>query len=169
MPPLKPLLFGLLVATLAVALVTDVKNRRIPDLLTYPAMAAALGLRAWFAGVGDVSTGLVSGLLGLLGAAGWFGAFALGKKGLGWGDVKLAAVMGAVLGVPSTLTAVLFTSVAGAFQAVVSLIWRGDLSDTVRGVLAQDRSAELSKRHIPYGVAIALGSLGAMWWDGNAF
>jgi prepilin peptidase CpaA len=168
-PTLKALLFGVLALSLVIALATDLKSRRIPDLLTFPAMAIALGLRAWFEGLGDANTGLVAGLLGLVGAAGWFGAFALRKKGLGWGDVKLAGVVGATLGGPLSLAAVLFISLAGAFQAVVSLIWQGDLSDTVRGVLGAEGSTNTPKRQIPYGVAIAIGSLGAMWWDGNAF
>lgn len=117
-----------------------------------------------------MTTGLLSGTLGLVGAGVWFSLFALGNKGLGWGDVKLAAVMGATLGVPLALAAVIFTSLAGALQAVVSLIWQGGLSDTVRGVSAPPVGAPgTSKRQIPYGVAIAIGSVGAMWWDGNAF
>lgn len=169
MPTLKQLLFSLLVVTLVVAVGTDLKRRKIPDLLTYPAMAIALGLRFWLEGVGDLSLGLLSGLAGLAATVAWFGAFALSGKGMGWGDVKLAGVMGAVFGIPLTLAGLVFVSLAGAFQAVVSLIWQGALSDTVRGVLAPKVDGNTPKRHIPYGVAIALGSVWAMWWDGNAF
>lgn len=141
---------------LAVSVVTDLKWRRIFDLVTFPAMALALVLRAAFEGPGALDTGLGSGLAGLALAVACFGAFALRGGGLGWGDVKLAGVMGATLGFPQAVTGVLLISVAGALQAVISLIWQGDLSATVR------------RRHIPYGVAIAFGSLWAMWWDGNA-
>lgn len=164
--PLKHLLFALLAVTMVVAVVTDVKTRRIPDLLTYPATAVALGLRLYFEGPGDLTLGLLSGLAGLGGAVLWFGAFAVTKKGMGWGDVKLAGVMGATLGMPLTLAAMVFVSLAGAFQAIVSLIWAGALSDTVRSVLAKKAEGDSTpKRHIPYGVAIALGSAWAMWWD----
>jgi prepilin peptidase CpaA len=170
--PLKQLLFILLAVTLVVAVVTDLTRRRIPDLLTYPAMLAALALRAWREGLGDLDVGLVSGLVGLAAAAGWFAAFALSGKSMGWGDVKLAGVMGAAFGIPLTLAGLVFVSLAGAFQAVVSLLWQGALSDTVRTVLSRKvgRPGDTEKpaRHIPYGVAIALGSLWAMWWDGNA-
>lgn len=167
-PTLKQLLFLLLAVTGAIAVVTDLTRRKIPDLLTYPAMALCLGLRFWGEGVGELTTGLLSGIAGLAATVLWFGAFALSKKGMGWGDVKLAGVMGAALGMPLTLAALIFVSVAGAFQALLSLIWVGALSDTVRGVLArkvEDPTAPTVKRHIPYGVAIALGSLWAMWWD----
>lgn len=159
MPASRQVLFALLAVALVAAVVTDLRGRRIPDLLTYPLMAVALGLRLFFDGVGDWATGLVSGALAMAGTLAWFGVFALRKNGLGWGDVKLAGGVGAVLGLPLSLSAVLFISLAGALQAVVSLIWQGGQSDTVRQ----------PKRHIPYGVAIALGSAWAMWWDGNAF
>lgn len=166
MPELDTSLHALVGLTLVIAVVTDVRARRIPDLLTYPAMVLALVLRVSAAGVGDVGTGLISGLIGLAAAGGWFSIFALRKQGLGWGDVKLAMVVGAALGVPLTAVAVVFISIAGALQAVVSLIWKGALSATVRAALSRKAEGE---KHIPYGVAIALGSLGAMWWDGNAF
>lgn len=172
MPTLKQLLFSLLALTVLVAVVTDLTRRKIPDLLTYPAMGLSLGLRFWLEGPGDLATGLLSGLAGLASTVAWFGAFALSGRGMGWGDVKLAGVMGAALGMPLTLSALVFVSLAGAFQAVVSLIWQGVLSDTVRGVLSRKvdgQGESTTKRHIPYGVAIALGSVWAMWWDGNAF
>ena len=166
--PLKPLLFSLLAVTCLIGAVADVRARKIPDLLTYPAMALCLGARLWLEGVGDLTTGFLSGLAGMGATVAWFGAFALTKKGMGWGDVKLAAVMGAAFGMPLTLAAMLFVSVAGSFQALVSLLWAGALSDTVRAVLSRkpgSPGANAQDRHIPYGVAIALGSLWAMWWD----
>ena len=93
MPTLKVLLFGMLSLAMAIALV----------------------LRVWLEGVGDTNVGLFSGLLGLAGAAGWFGAFALRRNGLGWGDVRLAGVVGATLGIPLALAAVTFICLAGAF------------------------------------------------------
>lgn len=171
MPALQHLLGGLLVLTLAVSVVTDLRWRRILDLVTYPAMGLALALRASFEGLGSLDTGAGSGLAGLALAAGAFGAIAFFGGGLGWGDVKLAGVMGATLGFPRAMTGLLLISLVGAAQAVISLIWQGDLSATVRRVLTQGRGeggVDTPQRHIPYGVAIALGSLWAMWWDGNA-
>ena len=168
LPTLKPLLFSLLAVTCLIGVVTDVRSRKIPDLLTYPAMVLCLIARVWLEGTGDLTTGFLSGLAGLGATVMWFGAFALSKKGMGWGDVKLAGVMGAALGMPLTLAGLVFISVAGSFQALVSLIWQGALSDTVRAVLSRKTvspGANKQDRHIPYGVAIALGSLWAMWWD----
>ena len=58
-------------------------------------MALSLAARFWFEGWGELSTGFLSGLAGLAATVAWFGAFALSKKGMGWGDMKLAGVMGA--------------------------------------------------------------------------
>lgn len=163
----KQLLFAVLAVTALLAVITDLKSRKIPDLLTYPAMAVCLGARLWLEGVGTFETGFLSGLAGLGATVIWFGAFALRNDAMGWGDVKFAAVMGAALGMPLTLAAMVFVSVAGAFQAIVSLIWAGALSDTLRRVVqkSDDPNANPVKRNIPYGVAIALGSFWAMWWD----
>jgi prepilin peptidase CpaA len=80
---------------------------------------------------------------------------------------------GAVFGYPLALAALVFTSLAGALQALVTLIWQGAVWDTLAGVgrrLAErvkllPGAVEEARRHIPYGVAIALGSLWAMWWE----
>jgi prepilin peptidase CpaA len=169
-PPLKPLLFGLLAVVLVISVVTDLRSRRILDLITWPAMASALGLRLAMEGVGALEQGLTAGLAGLAIAGGGFAAFALWSRGLGWGDVKLAAAVGAALGYPLVVSALLATSVAGAIQAIMSLLWQGALSDTVRRLLGRGGGGEREgpTRHIPYGVAIALGSFWAMWWDVNA-
>lgn len=168
MSALIPLEYGLLTLTLVVALATDLRGRRIPDVLTYPAMALALGLRAWFEGLGDdVTLGVFSGAVGLVAAGGWFALFAAFSKGMGWGDVKLAAVVGACLGVPLVLSALIFISLVGALQAVVALLWNGGLGETLRSVITRgSEEPPTSRKQIPYAVAIALGSLWAMWWNG---
>lgn len=164
MPSLLLLEYGLLSVTLLVALATDLKSRRIPDLLTYPAMFAALGLRAFIEGLGDADTGLFSGLIGLGIAGGWFALFALFNGGMGWGDVKLAAVVGACLGLPKTPAALLFISLVGAAQAVLSLVLSGSLGATLRRTFSKEE-ARSDRKQIPYAVAIALGAAWAMWWQ----
>jgi prepilin peptidase CpaA len=170
--PLKPALFALLGVALLVSVVTDLRRRRIYDAVTMPAVAATLGLRLWLEGVGGLEAGLVSGLAGLGAAVALFGAFAAFGKGLGWGDVKLAAVVGAAFGTPLVLGALMFITLAGAAQAVISLLWQGAVSDTLKAWVARFRKqapGNGERRQIPYSVAIALGSLWAMWWDRSGF
>lgn len=170
---LKESLWLLLTVALVISVVTDVVSRRILDLVTYPAAAIALGLRAWRVGLGDLDTGVISGLVAMAGSVALFGALALRRGSFGWGDVKLVGAVGAVFGYPLIMGALLFISLAGALQAIVTLIWQGAVWDTLRAVgLKWGQRLKLSKqvvqapaRHIPYGVAIALGSFWAMWWD----
>lgn len=172
--PLETALFWLLTTALAICVVTDLRRRRIYDAVTLPAAAGALFLRANLEGLGGLEAGLVSGLVGLSAALVLFGAFARFQKGLGWGDVKLAAVAGAVFGFPLVFGALMFITLAGAVQAIISLLWQGALSDTLQAWARRIRKhrsegqrhgeMEAPRRHIPYSVAIALGSFWAMWW-----
>ena len=80
---------SVVVALVALASITDVRTRRIPNVLTFGATIAAL--------LFHVSTGGTSGLTTsvggwMLGAALFFPVFAL--RGMGAGDVKLLAAMG---------------------------------------------------------------------------
>lgn len=169
---LRLLLFVVTGVAVAVGLVTDLRWRKIPDLVTAPAALAALGLRFAYEGLGDAERGLISGSIGGGACLLLFGLFALGsgsagKRGLGWGDVKLMAAAGAAFGYPLALTALIFVSLAGAAQAVGLLIWQGAVSDTLRAVVRRWRGGvqDPAPRTIPYGVAIALGSAWTMWWD----
>lgn len=159
-------------AALLVSLVTDLRERRVLDVVTYPAWALLLLLRVIGEGVGDAERGLVSGLLGSACAGGIFSFFALRKR-MGWGDVKLVAVVGAAFGWPSIVAALVFISLVGAAQAVLSLLLTGQtlpwLQESARRIASRFRRGPkveaTSPRHIPYAVAIALGSAVALWWD----
>jgi prepilin peptidase CpaA len=173
MTPVQTALWTVLGAALVISVVTDVLQHRILDIVTYPLMALALGVRLAFEGVGDLETGLVSGLVSGAGLAALLVPGALRGR-MGWGDVKLMGGVGAVLGFPAVMAAAAFISLVGAFQAVVTLIWKGEVWDTlasavrrwaVRARLLRTEKALMPQRHIPYGVAIALGTFWAMWWQ----
>lgn len=173
MPPAQTALWIILGVALLVSVVTDVLSGRILDVITYPAIAIALGVRFFWEGLGDVEHGLLSGLVCSLSLMAFFALLAWRGK-MGWGDVKLMGVAGAVFGYPLALSALVFTSLAGALQALVTLIWHGQvwqtLADTgrrwaIRVRLLPKDTALRPGRHIPYGVAIAVGCVWAMWWE----
>ncbi|HEX8441484.1 A24 family peptidase [Archangium sp.] len=158
---------------LVISVATDVLRRQILDVVTYPLVAMALGVRLWAEGVGDLESGLVSGVVSGAGLALMLVPAAVGGK-MGWGDVKLMAGVGAVLGFPAVLAAAAFISLVGALQAVVTLLWHGAVWETlaevvrrwaVKARLINEGAASGPRRHIPYGVAIALGTFWAMWWQ----
>ena len=114
---------NLSVATLlALACVTDLRTRRIPNVLTFSAAAGAvlfhLATGGWQA-AGWSIVGLV------LGASLFLPMFAL--RGMGAGDVKLLAAVGAWLGPGQVAIVALATSLVGGVMAVVVALAYGYL------------------------------------------
>lgn len=105
---------------LAFVAVFDLAARRIPDRMTVPAAAAAVAVRAVFA----------PGALPVTAAAGAiaFGVFLLfsivTRGGLGMGDVKLAGLLGLLLG-KAALPALLVGVVAGGVASATVLVAKG--------------------------------------------
>src|SRR5688572_2362189 len=87
-----------------VACVTDVRSRRIPNVLTFGAAAAALLFHLFVAGTGGLQTAVGGWLVGTVL---FLPFFALG--GMGAGDVKLLAALGAWLGPRETVWLALYT------------------------------------------------------------
>ncbi|HYO56454.1 MAG TPA: prepilin peptidase, partial [Archangium sp.] len=87
MIPFHIALWTVLGGALVISVVTDVLRRQILDIVTYPLMAVALGVRLWAEGVGDLETGLVSGMVSGAGLALLLVPAAVGGR-MGWGDVK---------------------------------------------------------------------------------
>jgi prepilin peptidase CpaA len=148
----------------------DLRTRRIPNYLTLGAALTGLGFRLGYYGWG----GLTSGVLGL--ALG-FGLLILPylMGGMGAGDVKALAALGAWLGPWPTFMLFLYMAVAGGFMAIGVLWWKGQLWSKIRHGWAllvnwvlfrpyqpDGRTAAppaLKTEGIPYGVALALGML----------
>jgi leader peptidase (prepilin peptidase) / N-methyltransferase len=112
-----------LLALLAIAWI-DLDTRTIPDAVTIPGVGVGLAASLF------APPGLAGALLGALsgGVSLWLvGALyerATGVAGMGGGDVKLAAMMGAFLGVGGVFGAIFLASLAGSVFGVL-LIARG--------------------------------------------
>ena len=111
------------------ACVTDVRHRRIPNLLTFGAAAAAVVFHVAVDGVGGLQTSLGGWLLGTVL---FLPFFALG--GMGAGDVKLLAALGAWLGPGAAFWVAIYGSLAGGAMALVLAIGRGYLQTALRNV-----------------------------------
>jgi prepilin peptidase CpaA len=110
-------------AVLTVALaacVTDLRSRRIPNVLTFGAAAAGIVFHAAVPGGESVTSAVLGWLVGI---AVFFVPFALG--GLGGGDVKLLGALGAWLGPAGIIWAALYAGVAGGVMAIVTAIASG--------------------------------------------
>ena len=134
---------------LAIILLVDIKQRRILNALTLPAALIAL-LAGLLNGRDEFLAALGGAFLGFLFfyALYWSGGKLYGSDALGFGDVKLAMLLGAILGIQQVLTALamgmLLAGLAGAlllgakrlnkqstlpygaflaFAGIVTLIW----------------------------------------------
>ncbi len=109
------------VAALAVATAVDLRERRIPNALTYPGTLLAVVL----AGVTAGTSGLIESLVGMVVAGGvMFIVWLVGRGGLGMGDVKLSAFVGAAVGPAMVPTYLVVGSGLGAL-AGIALLLRG--------------------------------------------
>lgn len=107
-----------LTSVLTIAAWVDIRERRVPNALTYPAILGALGIAA-VAGGGPFAAAAV----GLVLAAVFMGiARVLSRGQLGMGDVKLAALAGAAVGAPRVAPFLLVGTGAGALVALVLLV-----------------------------------------------
>jgi len=153
-------------ALMLVAAVWDVRARRIPNVLTVLGLAVALGLRAT-AGPGAGIDGVVGAILAFVLCLPFF---VLGV--LGGGDVKLLMALGAFTGPRDLLMAMLVIASLGGIIGAVDALRKGILLPVLYNcgsiikhwVTLGHRGANRSLTSagalaIPYGVAIAVGSL----------
>lgn len=170
---------GALPAVLGAAVLCDVREHRIPNVLIVLGLAAGLACNALAPPGSGFFDAARPGSLGVLQAmAGAATGFALFLplyvvRAMGAGDVKLMAVMGAFLGAPGVADAVLLTFVCGGIFAGGVAAWNGVLSralSNVRFMLTDAlvralgtgggavEPAALSAGKVPYAIAIAAGT-----------
>jgi prepilin peptidase CpaA len=159
----------ILLATIAT--LEDLRTRRIPNLVTLPALLLAIVIHLVAGGPSGALTALGAGLLvAAVLLPGWLMGF------MGAGDVKLMAAIAAWLGSPGRgLYAVLFSLVAGGILSIVVALRRGILLRTLRsaallvprvaaGALGSGSPPETTGVRIPKALAFLAGSLFALWW-----
>jgi prepilin peptidase CpaA len=159
---------ALAVAVAVCAAISDVKEQRIPNLLTYPALAAGVALQGVLHGWRGLLLGVGGGLL----FGGVFLLFYL-VRAMGAGDVKLAAALGCIVGSSATFQLMFLTALAGGALAIFFMVLSGRTIETLRNTLwvagfhvqhglqthptvNLDNPAAL---RMPYGLAFAVGTL----------
>ena len=115
----------------AVACLADLGWRRIPNVVTFGGAALALVTAAATGGVSAFGLAAAGWLVGLLL---FLPLFALG--GLGAGDVKLLAALGAWLGPRDVVYVALYGAIAGGVFAVVLAYSQGYLRTALRNLYA---------------------------------
>jgi prepilin peptidase CpaA len=171
MPPALLIASVVLLLPLAVAVTyTDVRFRRIPNAYAAAALAGGLLLNTFFGGFEGLTRSLAGCAL----------AFVLMLVlhlvgGMGAGDVKLFAAVGAVVGLRLVLPAFVLVMLVGFAMAVFEMVRVGAVRQTLRRVLhifggaiplvqAYMPAAPAGRRRtIPYGVAIVVGGLASLF------
>ncbi|MDP7109057.1 MAG: A24 family peptidase [Nitrospinaceae bacterium] len=98
----------------------DIKHKRIPDIIILPGIVFGLAAGSYLVGLKDSSTGLLVG----------GGTFLLtsevyyrirGRVGMGGGDIKFIAAVGALLGWQQVLLVIFLSALAGSLVGLVGL------------------------------------------------
>jgi prepilin peptidase CpaA len=155
-------------AVLGVATFTDLRSRRIPNWLVLPFLLAGLAVSIWMYGWQGLGQSLGGALLGLVvyGILFWMG-------GMGAGDVKLCAAIGAWVGPQQLMLALVLTGMVGGVMVFCWAVFGGFLKELFTGAsnLAfrwkgqggvcdpEMVIANPLRRKMPYAPAIAIGTL----------
>ncbi|CAB3650686.1 prepilin peptidase [Paraburkholderia rhynchosiae] len=116
--------FGLCAALLAMSAI-DMDTHLLPDSMTLPLLWAGIivNFNGMFASLHDAVIGAIFGYL-VLWAVHWLFRLVRGIDGMGYGDFKLLAALGAWLGWAALPQIVLIAAVAGAVVGLAAT-WRG--------------------------------------------
>jgi len=155
---------GILTAFAVVtAALYDYKRRLIPNFITFPSIFMGLMMHGIHAGW----SGFYFSLRGLTVGGGAFLILYL-MGGIGAGDVKLLGSVGAFLGGEKILAILILTVLIGGIMAIGKLAFNSDRLNRFRYFIDLFRKNQLGvyknnidplKDTIPYGVAIAAGTL----------
>jgi leader peptidase (prepilin peptidase)/N-methyltransferase len=135
--------------------VIDIDHQLLPDSITYPLMWLGLGASLFyqpgsglpFPQIHDAVVGVMAGYLSLWSVY-WLFKLATGKEGMGYGDFKLLAALGAWLGWQMLPLVILLSAVVGALVGIGMIM-----------TLGRDRQIP-----IPFGPYLAGAGLIALLW-----
>lgn len=146
--------FFLLIAPLIVISFIDIAHRMIPDVISLPGILAGLAINVLLAGPNRYGAAAMDSVLGIFLGGGflfivaWIYEKIKKMEGLGGGDVKLAAMLGAFFGWRASIFILLASSVAGSVIGIVLIV-----------ILKKS-----TKYQIPFGPFLAVGGLAYLFF-----
>ncbi|WHY76783.1 prepilin peptidase [Neobacillus sp. WH10] len=162
-----------LVTILIISLYTDIRDRKILNIVTLPTILFAF---IFHIGTQGMEGFLFSGKGFLTGLGLLIIPYLLG--GMGAGDVKLMAAIGALMGTNFVFYSFIYTALIGGVIALVLIIKQKGLVNSMKSffytivffrsnlgsmLLGKDKHSSIS---FPYGIAIVLGTLCSLIWGG---
>lgn len=137
----------LFTAALVALFAIDLEHQLLPDVITLPGIALGL-VAAWWLPPGPLSSAAGAALgAGVLWGIRWFWLRLRGEEGMGLGDVKMLAMVGAVLGWPHVWLTLLLASVVGAVVGIALSVSGGSW-----------------KTRLPFGTFLAAAALASSYW-----
>ena len=166
-----PVTLLLLSAMLAIAAQSDLRHHRIPNAVSLAGLISGLALHGIAGGLPGLLSGLAGAAVGLL----CFAPLYL-LRGMGAGDVKLLAAVGAFLGPQGALLAALFSLIAGGLAAIGYVLWQAARASAISWVRDGATTASVSafvaaqsarRARLAFALPIALGSIAAVFQQGG--
>ena len=141
--------YGLFYSALLVVAGTDLSHKIIPNAVTFPGIIVGFVCASTVLPLGFVNSllgALVGG--GILWLLAWASPYLFGKEGMGGGDIKLLAMIGAFLGWKPALMTIMIGSLLGSLVGVALI------------------AAQAIKRedYIPFGPFLVGGALVALFF-----
>jgi leader peptidase (prepilin peptidase) / N-methyltransferase len=143
-------LFALIFVIALVALTfIDFDTQLLPDDITLPLLWLGLliNLNSGFTDITSAVVGAMAGYL-VLWAVYWLFKLVTGKEGMGYGDFKLLAAIGAWFGWQLLPAVILLSSVVGSVIGIALILFKGKTRQTA----------------IPFGPFLALGGIAALFY-----
>jgi leader peptidase (prepilin peptidase) / N-methyltransferase len=169
--PIAAVAFAFTAALLLITFI-DLDHRFIPDEISLPGIIVGLAasfLPGWTVPPTDALFGVLLGG-GILWAVAWGYERMTGVEGMGFGDVKLLAMIGAFLGWQAIPGVLVVASIAGSIAGIAVMLSRGASRAGRRvvkrfGVRALPVFAQRAARRtaIPFGPFLALGAVLALY------
>ncbi len=123
--PVSAALLGAMLLTWALIALTmiDIDHQMLPDLITLPLLwlGLAFNIEGNFVPLADAVIGAIAGYL-ILWSVYWAFKLVTGKEGMGYGDFKLLAALGAWLGWQDLHLVILLSSVVGAALGIALML-----------------------------------------------
>jgi leader peptidase (prepilin peptidase)/N-methyltransferase len=143
------ILYCILFSALLVVTGTDLTHKIIPNAVTLPGIVLGLLGAATVLPVGPVNAllGVIVGG-GILWALAWASPYLFGKEGMGGGDIKLLAMIGAFLGWKPALLTIMIGSLTGSVIGIALIALRFMKRD----------------EYIPFGPFLVFGAVVSMFF-----
>ncbi len=134
-----------------VLMVIDLEHRLILNRVVYPAMAVALLTSAFLSQSEIVPNIKYSAIGGGIGLVLFLLIVLISRGGMGWGDVKMAALIGLITGFPLVFVALFLAVVLGGLAAVILLLLK----------------VKKRKEGIPFAPFLSIAAIVTLLWGGS--